>query len=136
MAKRTSKPIRVGVYGIGRGRSFAEQATAMEGVELAAICEQRQPALQDFLKTHPGVTGYTDYAKMLEHDLDAVVLANYCTEHAPAAILALQAGLHVQSENIAIKTMGEAVDLVRAVEAAGRSTCTQRTRVHELARSA
>jgi predicted dehydrogenase len=120
MAKRTSKPIRVGVYGIGRGRSFAEQATAMEGVELAAICEQREPALQDFLKTHPGVTGYTDYAKMLEHDLDAVVLANYCTEHAPAAIMALQAGLHVQSENIAIKTMGEAVDLVRAVEASGK----------------
>ncbi|MCE5237426.1 Gfo/Idh/MocA family oxidoreductase [bacterium] len=120
MARRSRKTIRVGVYGIGRGRSFAEQAAAMEGVELAAICEQREQALQDFLRAHPGVTGYADYSQMLEHDLDAVVLANYCTEHAPAAVQALQAGLHVQSECIAVKTMGEAVELVRAVEASGR----------------
>ncbi|MCE5241129.1 Gfo/Idh/MocA family oxidoreductase [bacterium] len=120
MSKRNRKTIRVGVYGIGRGRSFADQAAAMEGVELAAICDQRERPLQDFLRAHPGVTGYTDYARMLEHDLDAVVLANYCTEHAPAAIQALQAGKHVQSESIAIKTMGEAVDLVRAVEATGK----------------
>ncbi len=120
MAKRSTKTIRVGVYGIGRGSSFAEQAAAMEGVELAAVCDQRQRALNDFTKAHPGVTGYTEYNKMLEHDLDAVVLANYCTEHAPAAIEALQAGKHVQSESIAVKTMGEAVDLVRAVEASGK----------------
>ena len=120
MGKQGERPIRVGVYGIGRGASFAEQATAMDGVELAAVCEQRERPLQEFLRTHPGVTGYADYGKMLEHDLDAVVLANYCTEHAPAAILALQAGKHVQSESIAVKTMGEAVDLVRAVEASGK----------------
>ncbi|MEI6502304.1 MAG: Gfo/Idh/MocA family oxidoreductase, partial [Armatimonadota bacterium] len=120
MARRSRKTIRVGVYGIGRGRSFAEQAAAMEGVELAAVCDQQERALQDFLKAHPGVTGYASYEKMLEHDLDAVVLANYCTEHAPAAILALQAGKHVQSESIAVKTMGEAVALVRAVEASGK----------------
>jgi len=120
MAKRSTKTIRVGVYGIGRGRSFAEQATAMDGVELAAICEQRERPLQEFLSAHPGVTGYTEYSKMLEHDLDAIVLANYCTEHAPAAIQALQAGKHVQSESIAIKTMGEAVELVKAVEASGK----------------
>lgn len=120
MARRSRKTIRVGVYGIGRGRSFAEQAAAMEGVELAAICDMQERPLQEFLRTHPGVTGYTEYPKMLEHDLDAVVLANYCTEHAPAAILALQAGKHVQSESIAVKTMGEAVALVRAVEASGR----------------
>ena len=121
MARRKTKNLRVGVYGIGRGASFAEQAAAMDGVELAAVCDQRERPLNEFVHAHPGVTGYTDYAKMLEHDLDAVVLANYCTEHAPAAILALQAGKHVQSESIAVKTMGEAVDLVRAVEASGKT---------------
>jgi predicted dehydrogenase len=120
MPRRNRQTIRVGVYGIGRGRSFADQAAAMEGVELAAVCDQRERPLQDFVRAHPGVTPYTDYARMLEHELDAVVLANYCTEHAPAAVLALQAGMHVQSESIAIKTMGEAVELVRAVEASGR----------------
>ena len=120
MAKRSKKVVRVGVYGIGRGRSFAEQAATTDGVELAAVCDQREKSLQEFVQAHPGVTPYTDYGKMLEHDLDAVVLANYCTGHAPAAIQALQAGKHVQSESIATKTMGEAVELVRAVEASGK----------------
>jgi predicted dehydrogenase len=113
-------PVRVGVFGIGRGRGFAAQAAAMAGVELAAVCDMREAGLREFREQYPGVTTYTDYDAMLEHDLDAVVLANYATEHAPAAIQALQRGLHVQSESLAVKTMGEAVELVRAVETSGK----------------
>ena len=91
----------------------------MEGVKLVAICDQREQALADFARQHPQVTTYTDYDRMLAHDLDAVVLANYATEHAPAAIKAMQRGLHAMSESIAVKTMGEAVELVRTVEATG-----------------
>ncbi len=112
--------IRVGVFGIGRGRSFAAQAAAMEGVELVALCDQREKALSAFAAQYPQVTTYTDFDRMLEHDLDAVVLANFATEHVPAAIKALARGLHVQSENIPVKTMAEAVALVRAVEDSGK----------------
>jgi predicted dehydrogenase len=118
---KRQKPIRVGVFGIGRGQSFAAQAEVMDGVKLVAVCDQREPSLNAFGAAHPGVTTYTNYDRMLEHDLDAVVLANYCTEHAPAAVQALQRGLHVMSECIACKTMGEAVELVRAVEASGKT---------------
>jgi predicted dehydrogenase len=118
-ARKREKPIRVGVFGVGRGRGFAAQAAATEGVKLVALCDQREKSLQEFAAQCPDVSTYTDYDVMLEHDLDAVCLANYATEHAPAAIKALNRGLHVMSESIAIKTMGEAVDLVRAVEASG-----------------
>ena len=87
---KRARPVRVGVFGIGRGQSFAAQAEAMEGVKLVAICDQREQALADFARQHPQVTTYTDYDRMLAHDLDAVVLANYATEHAPAAIKAMQ----------------------------------------------
>jgi len=114
------KTVKIGVYGVGRGQSFAGQAAAMEGVELVALCDMRQKALKEFAARFPGVASYTEYDRFLEHDMDAVVLANYATEHAPAAIQAMQAGKHVQSESIAVKTMAEAVALVRAVEATGR----------------
>ncbi len=65
------------------------------------------------------LTFYTDYDKFLEHDMDAVILANYATEHTAAAIKALKAGKHVLSECMACYTMGEAVELAEAVEASG-----------------
>jgi predicted dehydrogenase len=51
--------------------------------------------------------------------MDAVVLANYFHQHAPFAVKALEAGYHVMSETSACKTLGQAVKLVRAVEASG-----------------
>jgi len=52
--------------------------------------------------------------------MDAVVLANYCHDHAPFAVKALNAGLHVMSECIAARTMKQCVELVEAVEKTGR----------------
>lgn len=51
--------------------------------------------------------------------MDAVILANYATQHAPAAVKALRAGKHVISECMACFTMGEALELVEAVEETG-----------------
>lgn len=33
-----------------------------------------------------GVTTYTAYGRFLEHDMDAVIPANYFHQHAPSAI--------------------------------------------------
>jgi predicted dehydrogenase len=66
------------------------------------------------------VTTYTDFGKFLEHDLDAVVLANYFHQHAPLAIQALGAGKHVMSETMACKTLAEGAALCRAAERSGK----------------
>jgi predicted dehydrogenase len=120
MAKaKRGKRIRVGVVGIGRGASFARGAGGHLGMELVALCdiwEERLRALGKELN----VATYTDYEKFLQHEMDAVILANYFHEHAPFAIKALKAGMHVMSETAACFTLAEGVALVEAVEESGR----------------
>ncbi len=120
MARRLLKGlIRVGVVGIGRGYGFARAATEKLGMELVALCDVREQALAAAGR-EMGVATYTDYDKFLEHDMDAVILANYFHEHAPFAIKALAAGKHVMSETIPAFTLAEAVQLVNAVEKSKR----------------
>lgn len=115
----TSAPIRVGVVGVGRGQSFAAGATDVVGMKLVALCDTWEERLVQVGKAHEVAT-YTDFARFLEHDLDAVILANYFHEHAPFAIQALQAGKHVMSETMACKTLAEGAALCRAVEQSGK----------------
>lgn len=116
--KRT-KAIRVGVVGARRGRSFARSAAPYLGMELVALCDTWEERL-NAVGAELGVTTYTDYDTFLEHDLDAVILANYFHQHAPFAIKALKAGYHVMSETAACHTLGEGVELVRTVEKTGK----------------
>lgn len=115
------KRIRVGVIGVGRGQTFMHQAPAA-GMELVALCDTWEARLQEVGQRY-GVTTYTEYDRFLEHDMDAVILANYFHEHAPFAIKALNAGKHVMSECIACASQAEAVALCRAVEASGKIYC-------------
>ena len=112
------RKIRVGVIGVGRGQSFM-QGAANTGMELVAICDTWKERLKEAGDRYK-VKTYTDYDKFLKHDMDAVVLANYCHDHAPFAVKALKAGLHVMSECIAARTMAQCVELVEAVEQSGR----------------
>ena len=112
---KRQKPIRVGVVGVGRGSSFASGATDLVGMKLVALCDTWEEKLAEAGKRYDVAT-YTDYDKFLEHDMDAVVLANYFHEHAPFAIKALAAGKHVMSETSCNATLAEGVALCRAVE--------------------
>lgn len=117
MKKRQNK-IRVGVVGVGRGMSFAHGAE-FGNMELVALCDTWEEKLEEAGK-RLGVATYTEYDRFLEHEMDAVVLANYFHEHAPFAIKALEAGKHVMSETAACKTLAEGVALARAVERSGK----------------
>jgi len=116
---KSQKLIRVGVVGVGRGQSFASGATALVGMKLVAVCDTWKEKLEETGKRY-GVATYTDYDKFLEHDLDAVVLANYFHQHAPLAIKALRAGKHVMSETASNATLAEGVALCREVERSGK----------------
>jgi hypothetical protein len=113
--------IRVGVVGVGRGRSFAAGANELVAMTLVALSDPWEHRLNEIGTKH-AVATYTDYDKFLEHDMDAVVLANYFHEHAPFAIKALAAGKHVMSETMCNATLGEGVALCRAVEKSGKPT--------------
>ena len=120
MAKKRGRqnPIRVGVVGVGRGRSFMQAASAT-GMELVAICDTWEERLLAEGKAL-NVRTYLDYDEFLGCDMDAVVLANYFHQHAPFAVKALDSGRHVMSETAACHTLGEGVALARAVEKSGR----------------
>jgi len=118
-AARRQKPVRVGVVGAFRGHSLA-QGAASAGMELVAICDIWKERLKRVGK-ELGVATYTKFEKFLEHDMDAVILANFFHEHAPFAVKALDAGLHVMSETSACKTLAEGVELCRAVERSGKA---------------
>ena len=113
MAK--AKKIRLGVVGVGRGAAFAKGAGPHLGMELVALCDVWKERLKNLGKQLKVAT-YTDYDKFLEHEMDAVVLANFFHEHAPFAIKALKAGKHVMSETSCNATLAEGVELCRTVE--------------------
>ncbi len=119
MKSRTPREIRVGVVGLRRGMTFAGDMARHAGFKLVALCDVRADRLEAQGKARQ-VAVYTDYGKFLEHDMDAVVLANYFHQHAPFAVRALRAGFHVMSETAACHTLAEGVELGRAVEKSGR----------------
>ena len=97
MKMKKNKIIRVGVVGVGRGYGFAKGANSYPGMKLVALCDIWEEKLRTVGK-ELGVTTYTDYERFLEHEMDAVILANYFHQHAPFAVKALNAGYHVMSE--------------------------------------
>ena len=86
-----------------------------------AICDKWQEGLQIQKELHKDlpIAYYNNFDDFIQHDMDAVVLANYAHEHAPFAIRAMKAGKHVFSEVVPVQTMKEAVELIEAVEETG-----------------
>ena len=113
--------VRIGVLGAYRGTSMINYCESADNAKVVAICdkwaeglERQKAALND-----PDITYYTDFEDFIKHDMDAVVLANYATEHAPFAIRAMREGKHVFSEVLPVETMQEAVELREAIEEKG-----------------
>ena len=112
------RKLKVGVLGASRGETMINFCKKTGEAEVVAVCDKYEHALQKF-KKQKGVTCYEDFEQFIKHDMDAVVLANYATEHAPFAIKCLKAGKHVLSEVLAVATPKEAVELIEAVEESG-----------------
>ena len=116
---KTSKPIRLGIWGLGRGMSFYSAAKAI-GFEIVAGCDFNPHMQENFLKLNPGAWATDDAAKFLAGDFDAVLLATFCPAHADDAIACLNANKHVCSEVTSFHTMAEGVRLVEAVQRTGK----------------
>lgn len=116
------KKVKVGVFGVGRGASLSEFFTVSENAEIVAVCDKWEDGLRRFEKqmNNPNIACFTSFDAFIEHDMDAVVLANYANEHARFAMACLKKGKHVFSEVLPVQTMQEAVELVEAVESSDR----------------
>lgn len=120
----SSKKIKIGVFGAHRGMTMINVLSRHPDAELVAICDKYQPLLEKCEKvaeeTGSSITYYTNFDEFFKHEMDAVVLANYANEHAQYAIRLLKSGRHVASEVLPVETLGQAVQLVEAVEESGK----------------
>lgn len=110
------KPMRVGIFGLGRGASYI-RCFLLNNAEITAVCDKNQEKVKQCAEQLGNdVACYSDFDAFIEHDMDAVLLANYFHEHAGYAIRCLEKGIHVFSECLSNGTMAEGVALVRAAE--------------------
>lgn len=110
------KRIKIGIFGAGRGTDIAANLMLL-GCEIVALCDFNKIRLNEGLnKLNKDVAAYENFDDFIEHEMDAVVLANYFHEHAPYAIKCFEKGIHVFSECISNGTMAEGVELIRAYE--------------------
>jgi len=111
------KKVKIGILGAGvRGTALAQTFLLLD-CEIVAFCEFREERRTVITETFGNdIAIYDDFDAFLNHDMDAVVLANFFHEHAPYAIKCFEKGLHVYSECISNSTMAEGVELIRAWE--------------------
>ena len=122
-----SKKVRVAIIGCGwiadaHMKSYLKQPD----VEIVAGCDIVPGKAAAFMKKH-GVenakTDYKDDVEMLADKslaLDAVSICTYNRQHAPCAIHALEAGVHVLLEKPFTVTTEEAVEVMRAEKKSGK----------------
>ena len=111
------KKIKIGIFGAGRGVYVAENFRLL-GCDIVALCDNRPERLESAVKEMKGekIETYDDFDKFAEHDMDAVIIANFFHEHAPYTIKCLEKGIHVYCECISNGTMAEGVELIKAFE--------------------
>ncbi len=115
----TNKRIRLGIWGLGRGAMFFKACEKLN-IDVVAGCDYVKSMRDDFKKAQPEAFVTDNEDEFLHYDIDAVLLATYCPDHAAHAIKCLEAGKHVLSEVTAFHTPAEGV---RLVEAAEKSSC-------------
>ena len=116
--------LKIGVFGGARGNVMIEVLMHRPDAVLVAVCDKYEPLLEQ-VKRNAAAAGldvacYTSFDEFIKHDMDAVVLANYATQHAPFAIRCMNAGMHVLSEVLPCESMAQAVELIETVERTGK----------------
>ena len=110
------RKMKIGIFGVGRGMDLARDFMLL-GADIVAICDCRKERLEQACKNvGSDAAVYDNFDAFIEHDMDAVVLANYFHEHAPYAIKCFEKGLHVYSECLSNGTMAEGVELLKAFQ--------------------
>lgn len=119
--------IQVSVMGVNsRGNALAQNFAAQKNCDVIHICDVDNRATVKCLKALKNrqtieAAAYTDFRKSLESkDIDALVIAAPDHWHAPASLLAMQAGKHVYVEKPCSHNPNEGEMLVKAAKNYGK----------------
>lgn len=114
--------LRIGVIGLGMGRSHIRNFQNDPRCEVVALCDVNAESLATFGDEFKVAGRYTDAATMYaQAGLDGVAIAVPNCFHAPLTIEALEAGIHVLCEKPMAMTVAEAQSMQAAADAAGKN---------------
>ncbi len=121
-SKGSAAPLRAGVVGLGwAGQQHMEAYATLPGVELVAIAGMEDEPRAALGKKYRVTRLHRDWRDLVaEGELDVVSVAVPTFLHAPVAVGALEAGMHVLSEKPIARNAIEAQAMVDAAHAAGR----------------
>lgn len=129
-SKSTSEKLNIACIGVAN--RAAANVQGVSGEHIVAICDIDSNYLDSAAIRFPHARTYVDYRELLDQEqgkVDAVVVSTADHSHAPAAIRALRAGMHVYCEKPLTHTVHEARVLTQA--AAERGLATQLgTQIH------
>ena len=75
--------MKIGVFGAGRGMDLATNFMLL-GCDIVALCDARKEMLEQFApQLSEGGKTYEDFDSFIQHEMDAIILANNFHEHAP-----------------------------------------------------
>ncbi|UVI27510.1 Gfo/Idh/MocA family protein [Paenibacillus spongiae] len=114
--------LKIGVIGAGSiSQSHLNAYAANKEVEIYAICDLNEQRAADAAKKYGATKVYTDYNELLANpDIVAVSVCTWNNTHAKISKAAVEAGKHVLVEKPLCRTVEEALDLQKAVRAAGK----------------
>lgn len=115
-------PLRAGVVGLGwAGQQHMDAYAELPGVELVAIAGMEDGPRAELGEKYGVTRRYSDWRDLVaDGDLDVVSVAVPTFLHAPIAVGALEAGIHVLSEKPIARTAVEAQTMVDAAHRSGR----------------
>lgn len=116
-ANKASNHLRVGVIGLSRGVAHVRRFAETSGVEVAYVCDVDEKRIARGTKALKAgdAKGVVDFRRILEDpEVDVLSIAAPNFWHAPAAILAMEAGKHVYVEKPGSHNMAEADMIVAA----------------------
>lgn len=121
-SSRQEGPLRAGVIGLGwAGEQHMAAFDALDGVELVALAGMEEQVLQRLGQTYGVQNLYSDWRGLIAAaGLDVLSVAVPTALHAPIAVAALEAGIHVLSEKPMARNAVESQQMVAAARAAGR----------------
>ena len=108
--------LKVGIVGAPRGQSFIRSFQAIEETDVIAICDLKIDVVEGVASQFNIDQKYTEFEKMVQSDLDIVVVSTPMPLHAPQSTLALQEGKHVISEVPAATDLQQCWELAKSVE--------------------
>lgn len=108
--------LRVGVAGLGRGRSFVDIFNSTEGCEVVAVCDPAEKALAGY----DSIATHTSYDDFLAEGLDVVAVITPGPVHAEQSVKAMDSGAHVLCETPCVYSVEEAHAVVDATTRTGK----------------